>query len=446
MKISLKISCKLKIFCRLFGADEDFDMRYPEPRPKVDNKRVSAKLSADTSTISEDSLNTSAEYKKNIYEKQPAESSLSPRSYGRDVNQEMAHTSEDFDQKQRVKRPQAPYPARKPKSAPTFPSSRPKMRPIPKTSPSSSSAHRPSAPVYQSPSGSGKIERQSLLPGYQPRPMTFNNPTPPVGDRGDHPVVPDVIPSNNLIYVDGQSYDVRYINDWAVIERNGAPHRLRFVGVGRNVVIDNIVYHLKFEETKEILIDGQVHKIRFGGPSRELYMGNYPFRGSFGGPPIFATVNGVKHKIQLSGPPPEVKIDPEPSHDLLLYVNPPVPASNQGYAGYETPQTSGQFYPQQKPRSVPHQGLLPTPAYQPMSAPPVIMPPVGPIPVFTPSVPPPTVPPKVDVHDLLSKLLTTGIINAPQASKTAPVEVQKEKSPIRIEVYSTVVEFQTVYF
>lgn len=56
---------------------------------------------------------------------------------------------------------------------------------------------------------------------------------------------------------------------------------------------------------------------RFVGPARELYMGDYPFRGAFGGPPIFATINGVRHKICLSGPAPEVKIVPEPAFDLL---------------------------------------------------------------------------------------------------------------------------------
>ncbi|MFH4978327.1 hypothetical protein AB6A40_005036 [Gnathostoma spinigerum] len=59
---------------------------------------------------------------------------------------------------------------------------------------------------------------------------------------------------------------------------------------------------------------------RFGAPSRELYMGNYPFKGAFGGPPIFATINGVRHEIRLSGPPPEVKIEPDPCYELLRHM------------------------------------------------------------------------------------------------------------------------------
>lgn len=27
-------------------------------------------------------------------------------------------------------------------------------------------------------------------------------------------------------------------------------------------------------------------------------MGTYPFKGAFGGPPIFATINGVRHEIR----------------------------------------------------------------------------------------------------------------------------------------------------
>lgn len=43
-------------------------------------------------------------------------------------------------------------------------------------------------------------------------------------------------------------------------------------------------------------------------------------RGAFGGPPIYATVNGVKHEIRLCGPPPEVQVEPEPSYDLQRFM------------------------------------------------------------------------------------------------------------------------------
>lgn len=42
------------------------------------------------------------------------------------------------------------------------------------------------------------------------------------------------IPANNRIFVDGRAYEVSYINDIPVIERNGLPHRFVFMG-GLNV-------------------------------------------------------------------------------------------------------------------------------------------------------------------------------------------------------------------
>jgi hypothetical protein len=77
---------------------------------------------------------------------------------------------------------------------------------------------------------------------------------------------------------------------------------------------------MAFGEQKQVLIDGEIHYLRFGAPSRELYMGNFPFKGAFGGPPIIATINGRRHEIRICGPPPEVRIDPEPNYELMRYM------------------------------------------------------------------------------------------------------------------------------
>lgn len=106
----------------------------------------------------------------------------------------------------------------------------------------------------------------------------------------------------------------------AVIERNGVPHRVSFSGPPRDIIIDGVAHTLAFGESKGILIDGETHILRFGAPSRELYMGNYPFKGSFGGPPIIATINGRRHEIRLCGPAPEVKIEQDPCYELMRYM------------------------------------------------------------------------------------------------------------------------------
>lgn len=167
---------------------------------------------------------------------------------------------------------------------------------------------RTTTPVPQTPAPA-----QTPVPSATPLPSS--TPVP-----ADKPASLDSVPVNNRIYVDGRGYEVRFIEDSAVIERNGLPHRISFVGPPKDVVIDGIPHSLKFEETKDIYIDGQLHTIKFGAPSREIYLGKVPLRGSFGGPPIFLNINGTKHKIQLCGPPPEVKIDPEPSYELIRFM------------------------------------------------------------------------------------------------------------------------------
>lgn len=59
--------------------------------------------------------------------------------------------------------------------------------------------------------------------------------------------------------------------------------RIYFSGPPRDILIDGERVMMKFGETKTVFIDGQPHQLRFGAPSRELYMGDFPFKGQFGG-------------------------------------------------------------------------------------------------------------------------------------------------------------------
>ncbi|KAF8357531.1 pcf-11 [Pristionchus pacificus] len=202
-------------------------------------------------------------------------------------------------------------------------------------------------------------------------PPNVQRPPPPLPER-KHVFRDDNrlegIPANNRIFVDGKAYEVLYIGQVAVIEKDGLPHKIYFQGVPRNVIIDGVAYMLGFGEVIDVRIDGDIHKIRFGAPSRELYMGDYPFKGAFGGAPIIATINGRRHEIRLSGPAPEVKIEPEPSYELSRFLA--------------------------QARLDSQQQMQPRPVVQ--------------------SAPPPTtvkVEAKNDLNDLLSKLKNSGIMN-----------------------------------
>jgi len=150
------------------------------------------------------------------------------------------------------------------------------------------------------------------------------------------PLVPTVIsnettrlpnvPANNRIFVDGKAYEVLHVKDErgreiAVIERNGLPHKIEFTGTTRDLLIDGVAHTMAFGEARTVYIDGEPHVLRFGAPSREFYIGDFPFKGSFGGAPIIANINGRRHEIRLCGPPPEVKIEQDPSYDLIRFMN-----------------------------------------------------------------------------------------------------------------------------
>uniref|UniRef100_A0A1I7X767 CID domain-containing protein n=1 Tax=Heterorhabditis bacteriophora TaxID=37862 RepID=A0A1I7X767_HETBA len=76
-----------------------------------------------------------------------------------------------------------------------------------------------------------------------------------------------------------------------------APGSIYFAGTPRNVIIDGVAHLLNFGDSKTVFIDGEPHVLRFGAPSRELYMGNFPFKGQFGGAPIIATINGLAPQV-----------------------------------------------------------------------------------------------------------------------------------------------------
>lgn len=166
-----------------------------------------------------------------------------------------------------------------------------------------------------------------MPPGYRPATSSPALPPAPQIPSGSNAIITAEvptkldIPSNNRIFVDGKAHEVEYVNDIAVIERNGLPHKIFFAGTPRNVILDGVPHLLHFGESKAVVIDGQEHILRFGAPSRELYLNNFAFRGQFGGAPIVATINGRRHEIRLAGPAPDVKINPDPAYELTAELN-----------------------------------------------------------------------------------------------------------------------------
>uniref|UniRef100_A0A0K0EDJ0 CID domain-containing protein n=1 Tax=Strongyloides stercoralis TaxID=6248 RepID=A0A0K0EDJ0_STRER len=166
-----------------------------------------------------------------------------------------------------------------------------------------------------SPNFSHPLNSNSPVPRV-PVNIALSNNIPTTIIKNDTPRI-EGIQANNRIFVDGKAYEVLFVDNQPIIERNCLPHKIYFFGNPRKVTIDGKEYTLPFRESKTVIIGGLPHVIRFGAPSRELIMNEFPFKGSFGGPPIIANINGRKHEIRLGGPPPEVRIEPEPSFELL---------------------------------------------------------------------------------------------------------------------------------
>jgi len=133
-----------------------------------------------------------------------------------------------------------------------------------------------------------------------------------------------------------------FLGNVAVIEKHGIPHKVEFTGGSRRVIIDgNYSITLAFGETKQVVIDSMAHTLRFGAPSRELYLGDYPINVIFGmrirygwciassyvkcittigGPPVVVKINYVTHSLQLLGPVPEVLMHNDPSYELAAQL------------------------------------------------------------------------------------------------------------------------------
>ena len=173
------------------------------------------------------------------------------------------------------------------------------------------------------PSVKAEIEDSWRRPNMPPSVIT--NETPTIGFN-----------TNNRIFVDGRAYEVGfvrlretlmlcfqvyYVNNEAVIEQAGVPHRIYFTGPPRDILVDGKPFRLHFGEERMINLDGVPYRIRFGAPSRELYVGEHPFKGAFGGPPMIANINGKRHEFRLCGAPPEVRIDKDPSYELIPGFN-----------------------------------------------------------------------------------------------------------------------------
>ncbi|XP_030375696.1 uncharacterized protein LOC115624980 isoform X2 [Scaptodrosophila lebanonensis] len=151
----------------------------------------------------------------------------------------------------------------------------------------------------------------NIPPPPQPPSMIALPPLPPALTKAinslDNPMT-DVVRS---ITIDGGTKEIRFYNQVAIIFMDkDEPHEIGFQNGQRAICIDhNEPLPLSFnDEYKTFTLDGQLHRIRFGFPSRELYIDDHWYEIYFGGPPISLPIGNKLHVLKAEGPPPNVDI------------------------------------------------------------------------------------------------------------------------------------------
>ncbi|XP_045504591.1 pre-mRNA cleavage complex 2 protein Pcf11 isoform X1 [Colias croceus] len=195
----------------------------------------------------------------------------------------------------------------------------------------------------------GKFDKRMPRPPFDPRmPMPPPLPTPKLGMcQGESPLTPYErsstppplglpgyeIPQTDYriieyidqdpvktIQIDGIPREIRFYGETAVIMLDwDDPREIKFLPGCRRVTFDNkdsVV--LSFTEGyKQVEIDEQVFDIRFGAPTRELYINGRWYECFFGGQPVGVIIDGKPHLVHLEGPLPQVDIGKAKRTDLV---------------------------------------------------------------------------------------------------------------------------------
>ncbi|XP_041969984.1 pre-mRNA cleavage complex 2 protein Pcf11 isoform X2 [Aricia agestis] len=122
------------------------------------------------------------------------------------------------------------------------------------------------------------------------------------------------------IQIDGIPREIRFYGETAVIMLDwDDPREIKFLPGCRRVTFDNkdsIVLNFN-EGYKQVEIDDQVFDIRFGAPTREMYINGRWYECYFGGQPVGVIIDGKPRLVHLEGPLPQVDIGKIKRTDLV---------------------------------------------------------------------------------------------------------------------------------
>lgn len=122
------------------------------------------------------------------------------------------------------------------------------------------------------------------------------------------------------IQIDGVPREIRFYGDTGIIMLDwDDPREIKFLPGCRRITFDNkdsIVLNFN-ENYKQVEIDDQVFDIKFGAPTRELYINGRWYECFFGGQPLGVIIDGKPRLVHLEGPMPQVDIGKAKRTDLI---------------------------------------------------------------------------------------------------------------------------------
>ncbi|GBP76226.1 Pre-mRNA cleavage complex 2 protein Pcf11 [Eumeta japonica] len=122
------------------------------------------------------------------------------------------------------------------------------------------------------------------------------------------------------IDIDGIPREIRFYGNTAVIMLEwDDPREIKFLPGTRRITFDNkdsVVLGFN-EDYTNVDIDDHEFRIKYGAPTRELYINDRWYECFFGGPPMGIVIDGKPKVIQLEGPPPQVDIGKDKKTNLV---------------------------------------------------------------------------------------------------------------------------------
>ncbi|XP_043252988.1 uncharacterized protein LOC122397706 [Colletes gigas] len=173
-----------------------------------------------------------------------------------------------------------------------------------------------------SPNSSSKYDLEEGDQNYSTTMMKNQNPhsreLPPPDSKLLDEVARDTMKSINI---DNIPREIRYYGQTGVVFMNwDDPREIGFQnGIRRILIDDKDTITCAFnDQYKEFMYEGEVHRIKLGAPTRELYVDDRWYECYFGGMPVTIDLGGKKVSVKLEGPPPQVKIGTVKRTDLVV--------------------------------------------------------------------------------------------------------------------------------